>query len=109
MAVRTKRLVGPTTVTNTVAIVYTCPANKTALIKNIMIADQGSTATIMRFFIGTNTLPNRILQIDTNPGGTVTWNPTFIVLAAGEVLRAQLAAAGNFTLTAHGAELDGVA
>lgn len=109
MTVRTKRLFGPVTVTNVNQLLYTCPAGRTAILKEIWVSDQGSTAATVRFFVNGVGTPARIYQFPLLGSDAIHFGGLFIVLHPGDVFRAILSAAANYTLMGNGSELDGVA
>lgn len=108
MAVRSKRLWGPTTVSTSAVTLYTCPAGETAIIKQVSHFNTGVVQQAVS--LGINGTGNGQLVVVMSTAATSTTNllEQFIVLHPGDTLRA-IANAGNATVTGYGAELEGVA
>lgn len=112
MAVRSKRLVGPALVSTTdPTLIYTVPANRTALIKGCTFTDPVAANPVTICYLMTGTGANsRFFSIDVG-GGWVAWNgglpfvfgPGVTIYAHSPTLKASL------RVTLFGAELDGVA
>lgn len=110
MAVRTKELGNVVGQAGTPTTIYTVPAGRTAIVKDLTIAIRTSTATIvveavrggtaMRIFSGANTAADQ----------TIVSSGRFVVLEAGDSLRvSRISGTGVGDVWASGAELDGVA
>lgn len=109
MAVRTKRLFGPITVTAATAVVYTCPAGETAIIKNLSFADQGAASPTIRLYINGTGVAARIASAPIQSGQWNLADSLFIVLSDGDELYMSANVASNTTVCGFGAELEGVA
>lgn len=108
MAVRSKRLFGPVTVTTVQQIVYTCPGAETALLKYVLWVNLAAVDQQL------------VLRLNGTANTELLWRETvafqgqreiagaFIVMHPADVLRAQVST-GTATLWGFGAELEGVA
>lgn len=108
MGVRSKRLWGPTTVSTAAVIVYTCPADETALVKLITcanIAVLGSTLLSIRV---NGTGGAQLVAQRQIPNGGDEWVEGFLVLNPGDVLRCT-ASQASLIVSGFGAELEGSA
>lgn len=108
MPVRSKRLFGPTTVGAGAAVLYTCPAGETAILKDLRIGPGALGGITTTLYIGAAVAANRVLVVSQNAGDWFVGTGEFLVLQPGEVLRATSGAAG-VQITGCGAELEGVA
>lgn len=108
MAVRSKRLFGPTTVTTAVTTVFTCPAGYTAVIKNLSLVSAGAIAGDFLLYINGTTAVKLLLKVNVGGGNAVNLAGIFVVLAGGDTLHCT-APAANSTITASGALLFGIA
>lgn len=108
MAVRSKRLWGPTAVGTGNTVVYTCPAGETALLKHISLANVTALSQTLRLRLnGTNQTDN-IVDVAIPSTSAIQLTDLFIVLHPGDVLRA-ISSSANCIVTGYGAELEGVA
>lgn len=107
MAVRTKRLAQGTRAAGTDAVVYTCPAGETAILKDIRFWN--NTTGSVRSLVYVDSGPALCLILDvTAPAGEARGLAVWVVLAPGDTLRvASLSGQTNFRLS--GTELSGVA
>lgn len=108
MAVRTKRLFGPSSVGTSAATVYTCPAGKTAVIKQVSHFNTGVVNQAVSIGINGTGGASLVAVVNTAASSATQLAGQFIVLQPGDTLRA-VANAGTATLTGYGAELEGVA
>lgn len=108
MAVRSKRLFGPTQVSTTIVALYTCPAGETALLKCLTAGVGSIGGTQVRLYLNGNGVTNQLAQLGVGNGESIVLTDLFIVLHPGDVLRGS-ASTGNLTITGFGAELEGVA
>lgn len=108
MTVRTKRLFGPTQITNANLTLYTCPAGKTALVKLITCAAEGAANSELRVLINAAATSARVVRKPVTATDSLhLW--TFIVLGPGDTLRGNLSTAENYVVSGFGAELEGTA
>lgn len=108
MAVRSKRLFGPLTVTTATQVLYTCPAAETALVKLITavnIAALGGTLLSLRI---NGSLGGQLVGQKVIPNGQDEWIEGFLVLNPGDVLRGT-ASQASLIVSGFGAELEGFA
>lgn len=108
MAVRSKRLWGPLTVTTSTQLVYTCPAGETALVKLVTavnIAALGSTLLSLRV---NGALGGQLVAQRSVANGGDEWVEGFLVLNPGDTLRAT-ASQASLIVSGFGAELEGFA
>lgn len=108
MAVRSKRLFGPTALGAASAVVYTAPSGETAIVKELSFSNAAALAQNVTLWIGAAVAANIIGGV-TVPAGSVLLVPNqFLCLSAGEQLRMQYSGVGG-TVAGHGAELEGIA
>lgn len=108
MAVRSKRLWAPTTVSTANVVLYTAPAGETTLVKLITvcnIAALGSTLFSLRL---NGTGGAQLVAQVSIPNGGDAWVEGFLVLQPGDILRGQ-AGQPSLIVSGFGAELEGVA
>lgn len=108
MAVRSKRLFGPTTIGVVSVTLYTAPAGETALVKlltAVNVALVGSTSLQLRL---NGTSGANLIAIANVPNGADQWLEGFVVMQPGDVLRG-IASQASIICTGFGAELEGVA
>lgn len=107
MPVRSARLAFASSGIGGVVIVYTCPAGKTALIKDVRISALNGAVTRASVFADSG--PRRVAIIDealANLG--VLSRQGFMVLEPGDTLGC-FATGSDFHIWASGAELEGLA
>lgn len=108
MAVRSKRLFGPTSVSTGSTLVYTCPAGETALLKHLSIANLAALGNTWSLRLN-GTGGAQTIAAGTVPAGeAVQLTGLFVVMHPGDTLRCT-AGQASVALTAFGAELEGVA
>lgn len=109
MAVRTARLSeGQTGTAGVTVVAYTCPAGKTAILKDIRLSTVGGAAvsTIVALTSGPR-FCNIILQ--SIPSGSVESRQPYIVLEPGDQVVINANQTGGIVWWFSGSELDGVA
>ena len=105
MADTAKRLAGPDDIPNSSTDIYTVPGSTTAILRNIHIANTTATAATIRLSIGTIGVGTAILYDFSVPAnGTYDWSG-FLVMAAGEVLKAQGGTNNALCITVSGVEV----
>jgi hypothetical protein len=108
VAVRSKRLWGPTAVSTLPITLYTSPDGETTLIKCLTLVNNAIVQNVVLFRVN-NDLALSNLQAWTIPGsGSVLERDTFIVLQPGESIRA-VATQSATVSCGFGAQLEGVA
>lgn len=110
MAVRTKRLFGPTLLVAAATdhVVFTCPPDTTARIEVVLMVNvSAGTATCM-LGKGTTNVGDRLTPPMSAPTANWAVNPYLIVLHGGEQLVARQSVASAFTVSGHGSLLDGI-
>lgn len=108
MAVRSKRLFGPLTVTTANTLAYTCPAGRTALLKWLSAANVAALgATLISGYIN-GTLGGQLVLQQAVPNGLDLQLPLWIVLHPGDIFRLK-AGQASLIVSGFGAELEGVA
>jgi hypothetical protein len=109
MGARSKRLAGPLTLTSVGnPTIYTCPAGKVALVKQVRMVAQAAVGTGVQMFVN-GTLAANFVGRYTVPasGHTIEQADSPLVLHEGDTLRLGMdGAAANVTVTVSGAELD---
>lgn len=108
MTTRSKRLFGPTTVSTTHVLLYTCPAGETAILKHIVFVNGGplaaSAALRLNAQLGTAQMTTAVVPAT----GDVSRTDQFIVMHPGDTLYG-ISGAANLIYSGFGAELEGVA
>ena len=100
-----KRLAGPDDIPNSATTMYTVPGSTKAIIRNIHIANTTNTAATIKMSIGADAAGTRILGDLSIPAfGTYDWSG-FMVLEAGETLRATGGTNNALTVTVSGVEV----
>jgi len=100
-----KRLAGPDDIPNSTTTMYTVPGSTTAIIRNIHIANTTTSAASIKMSIGADAAGTRILgDLVVPANGTYDWSG-FMVLAAGETLRATGGTNNALTVTVSGVEV----
>ena len=108
MGVRSKRLWGPTTVGTSHVTLYTCPAEETALIKTLAVANAYALTNTVTFKLNGTGGAQSLWTEDVPSGKGFIIPELFIVLNPGDTFRA-LATGASVFITGFGAELEGVA
>lgn len=109
MTVRTKQLASGVLGTSSAGY-YTCPAGKTAIIKQITLNNPaGGAATIATVTVDTVSGQRVIVRESMNAPSVVRIGELFIVLAPGDDILASNSVASGTGLMISGTELDGVA
>jgi hypothetical protein len=108
VAVRSKRLWGPTAVAASPVVLYTCPVGETALIKQVNVGPGSLGGSIFTLYLGAATAANELAVISIGNNAWALVSDLFIVLHPGDVLRGVYVAAGC-RISGFGAELEGVA
>lgn len=108
MAVRSKRLWGPTSFTTGPTTLYTAAAGETVIIKQLTVANTAVAGNLTTFFLNGNAGSNTLFQVPTNAQGTAHVEGLFLVLNPGDFLRATNALSGA-VVAGFGAELEGFA
>ena len=105
MADTAKRLGGPEAIGTSEETLYTVPGSTTAIIRNIHIANTTTSAAAIKMSIGADAAGTRILgDLSVPANGTYDWSG-FMVLAAGETLRATGGTNNALTVTVSGVEV----
>jgi hypothetical protein len=99
-----KRLYGPALLTDAAATVYTVPAGRVAVVRNIHVVNGTAGDLTFTASIGADAAASRIFD-----GETVSAETTYdcfapFVLSAGETLQAYASAAASLVLTIDGEE-----
>lgn len=108
MAVRSKRLWGPTAVGTVNVSLYTAPAGETALVKHLSIVSANALVQVVTFRINGTGAANDVAHISVPALGDVQLPSWFWVLNPGDVLRA-VGSRGDLNVAGFGAELEGSA
>lgn len=102
-----KRLAGPTQLTTSASAIYTVPANKTTIVKQIIATNTSASAATFTLYIGAASAGNAIFSATTVLANDSLVINTSQVLSTGEVLRALASANTTINLTISGVENDG--
>lgn len=99
-----KRLYGPALLANAAATVYTCPADRVAVIRNIHIVNETAGDLTFTASIGADAAGTRIFM-----GQMVNAEDSYdsfapFVMNAGEILQMYASAAASLTATVDGEE-----
>lgn len=106
MATRSVRLCAGTSTTSAVVTVYTCPAGKTALLKDVRVYANGAVG---RAVILVQSGSTDVSIVDEALSATqVVSRQGFIVLEPGDTIRVY-SSTSTFNFWCSGAELEGVA
>ncbi len=99
-----KRLYGPAQLAAAAATIYTCPAGRVAVIRNIHIVNSTAGDLTFTASIGADAAATRIFsaQMVNAEDSYDSFAP--FVLAAGEVVQAYASAAASLTMTIDGEE-----
>jgi hypothetical protein len=99
------RLAGPTLLTGTEATLYTVPADTTAILRHIRLANSTATAATVRLSIGAYAAGTALLgDVSIPANGTYDWSG-FAVLAAAETLRGSAGTTNALAVTVSGVEV----
>lgn len=99
-----KRLAGPTVLTGTSAVLYTVPAATTAIVRNIHVTNTTTATAVLAMGIGVDATGTRIYSsTPIPPNDALDWSG-FLVLAAGETLRAHSSPASALNVIVSGVE-----
>jgi len=100
-----KRLAGPDDIPNSTTTMYTVPGSTKAIIRNIHIANTTTSQASIKMSIGADSAATRILgDLPIPANGTYDWSG-FMVLEAGETLRATGGTNNALTVTVSGVEV----
>ena len=106
MADTAKRLAGPTQPGLAAATVYTTPAGKKTIVRNIHVANGSASAVPLALSLGVDAAGTRLFSALSIPSASSFDWSGFIVLEAGEVLQASVGTAATLVLTISGVEVD---
>jgi hypothetical protein len=105
MADAAKRFHGPAQLTASAATLYTVPANTTAIVRYIRIANTTATDRTVTLSIGADAAATRIFSGTTVPAnGSVDWSG-FIPMTAAEIVQGLSSAATALTVVISGIEV----
>lgn len=99
-----KRLVGPTQLGNAAATVYTVPAGRVAVIRNIHIVNPSAGDLTFTASIGADAAGTRIFYQESVLSGDSFDSFAPFVLSAGEILQAYASTAATLVITVDGEE-----
>jgi hypothetical protein len=99
-----KRLYGPAQLAAAAATVYTVPAGRLAVIRNIHLVNATAVDLTFTISIGADGAATRIFSAQTASAEDVFDSFAPFVLNAGEVLQAWASAAASITMTVDGEE-----
>jgi hypothetical protein len=107
MSFTDKRLCNPTQLTTSGQTLYTVPASKTCIIKQVVVTNTTSSAATFSLFIGSAATPNALFSAT-----SVAANDTIIinlsqVLAQNEILTGLASSNSTLNITISGVENDG--
>lgn len=106
MTTRTSRLAVGNSTTSAVVVVYTCPAGKTAIVKDVRLYAGSSVGRAV--FLARHSGTDVSIIDEPMTASSVTQKQGFIVLEPGDQL-AVYSSTNTFAFWASGAELAGVA
>lgn len=109
MATRTRRLAIHSAAAATAdTVVYTCPADKTAIIKQVAFQNASGGSQVMTWLLRSAGITMQVLAV-TLADGAVSQTPgLFFVLHPGDELRVRCSSAGGtIRASAHGSQLAG--
>lgn len=107
MAVRTARLGDNTPlVAGVIATIFTCPAGRTAIVKDAVLFNSGGANSSMRLYVNTGSGDVEVARSLVSSGAAFTTNDRFIVLEPGDSLRAQSVSTAGHAI-AFGTLLEG--
>lgn len=108
MAVRTKKLAaGQLSTLNAFVTVFTCPAGRTAIVKDLRSANTGPAQTLIIWAASSGPSQTRLIS-QTVDVGSPAFAQVYVVLEPGDELRL-IGTAGSVTYHVSGSLLDGVA
>lgn len=110
MAVRSKVLASAVA-TTTLTTIYTVPAGRTAIIKQLSIYNPsgGATTTLFVSMLIGGSARGLFLETGIAPNSSSGATAMYVVLGPGDSLRISANPSSALQFTAHGVELDGVA
>lgn len=106
MAVRSRRLFGPTVITNALAAIYTVPAGRTAIVRTTWIYNQNVATQNVRMTVNGTAVSDSIGNFEV-PAGRGLQLGVELVLNPGDVLRAVASLNGAISVTMVGSLLLG--
>lgn len=106
MAVRSRRFFGPTTLGATTAILYTVPAERTAVVRTLTLVNRSAGAVLAVITLNGGASSEGLAYVSL-PTQTSTVLTADLVLNPGDVLRGFATAAGAVAVAAFGSLLDG--
>lgn len=110
MAVRTRRLFGPVLISANPTALFTCPADRTAILKYLTAVNQIGAVTTYRLLISTGGSGQEITAPRSLATGTETPAPDrdmWVVLQEGDILQARASVLNTVLVSGHGTLLDG--
>lgn len=108
MAVRTRRLAGPTYLTvATDVLIYTVPADRTAIIKDVVFTNSSATDTPAELGIGGTGNGKTIWKTSVVGASSGVAQLRYLVLQEGELLYAKAGTGNRLTVSCHGVQLLG--
>lgn len=108
MAVRSKRLWGPVSIGASHVTLYTCPAGRTAIIKQLNAVNVGLATSSYQLRLNGTTASQNIAAASIAAGADEARFDRYIVLGPGDVLR-MIGTTVAIISSGFGVELDGVA
>jgi hypothetical protein len=99
-----KRLSGPALLGAAAATIYTVPANRIAVIRNIHLVNETAGDLTFTMSIGADAAGTRIFMAQALPAEDVLDSFAPFVLTAGEILQAYGSAAASIACTVDGEE-----
>lgn len=108
MAVRSKRLWGPTVVSTADVLLYTCPDGETALVKHLTVVNNAALPSLMLIRLNGETGSSNIYSLTIASTAHSQLVNAFWVLRPGDQLHA-IAERASSIVAGFGAELEGVA
>lgn len=110
MPVRTARLAhGLSTAANVTENVYTCPAGRTAIVKEISVQASGPGDRDWGFFVLSGPLSVTVANGHFTGGGQAAHSGHFLVLEPGDKLQSYCSIPAGLAFHVSGSELEGVA
>lgn len=108
MAVRSKRLWGPTVVGLVDVVLYTAPAGETPVLKHLSIVNNAALSGEFILKVNGTTNSAAIYRNNVTSTGNAQLVNAFMVLQPGDVVRG-ISSVASMVCSAYGAELEGVA
>lgn len=101
-----KRLAGPTLITLAEITLYTAPTGGQAIIRQIHIVNTSAAAVTFKMSIGADAAATRLYHdLSIAAGAVFDPGPMYLVLNAGETLRAQASTTNVLTAAISGVEV----